>query len=133
MSRAKGEISGRLMEPREIKLVGMVESVAREIQGRKCRPPWHIPRSREKKTIAIRGPSKGKSYIENLRNFISIGSDRVINGYRMILCEKNKEKKKEKERDKIKSFEIGKLANFKIGNERTIDKIIQKNCIIDDF
>lgn len=106
MSRAKGEISGRLMEPREIKLVGMVESVAREIQGRKCRPPWHIPRSRKKRTIAIRGPSKGKSYIENLRNFISIGSDRVINGYRMILCEKNKEKKKRKNGIKSKVLKL---------------------------
>lgn len=51
MSRAKGEISGRLMEPREIKLVGMVESVARGIQGRTRGPPWHIPRSEEKRTI----------------------------------------------------------------------------------
>lgn len=39
MSRAKGEINVRLMEPREIKLAGMVESVARGIQGRKRGPP----------------------------------------------------------------------------------------------
>lgn len=103
MSRAKGEISGRLMEPREIKLVGMVESVAKGIQGRK--PPWHILRSGEKRTIAIRGPSE-KSYIENLRNFISIGSDRVINGYRMILCEKNKGKEKRKNGMKWKVLKL---------------------------
>lgn len=55
MSRAKGEINVRLMEPREIKLAGMVESVARGIQGRKRGPPWwHIPRSGEKGTIEDR-------------------------------------------------------------------------------
>lgn len=68
----------------------------------------------------------GKSYIENLRNFISIGSDRVINGYRLILCEK---KKKRKERNRMKS-KVLKLANFKIGDGRIVDEIVQKNCII---
>lgn len=126
MSRAKGEISGRLMEPREIKLVGMVESVAREIQGRKCRPPWHIPRSREKKTIAIRGPSKGKSYIENLRNFISIGSDRVINGYRMILCEKNKEKKKRKNGIKSKVLKLENWLILKLEMRELSIKLFKK-------
>lgn len=126
MSRAKGEISGRLMEPREIKLVGMVESVAREIQGRKCRPPWHIPRSREKKTIAIRGPSKGKSYIENLRNFISIESDRVINGYRMILCEKNKEKKKRKNGIKSKVLKLENWLILKLEMRELSIKLFKK-------
>lgn len=126
MSRAKGEISGRLMEPREIKLVGMVESVAREIRWRKCRPPWHIPRSREKKTIAIRGPSKGKSYIENLRNFISIGSDRVINGYRMILCEKNKEKKKRKNGIKSKVLKLENWLILKLEMRELSIKLFKK-------
>lgn len=39
------------MEPREIKLAGMVESVARGIEGRKRRPPWwHILLDREKRS-----------------------------------------------------------------------------------